>query len=77
MGPQPGLTFTFHNFLKDHTTPTLLEGNLVLMEWILLFLLSSLSFSFFFFFQFTMIIFSHILGNELSLLLCAKYNPDI
>lgn len=32
MGPQPGLTFTFHYSLKDHTIPSHLEGNVLLME---------------------------------------------
>lgn len=28
MGLQPDLTFTFHDFLKDHTIPTHLEGDI-------------------------------------------------
>ena len=39
MGPQPELTLPFHDSLKKKcTVPTRLEGNLLLMEWIFLFL---------------------------------------
>lgn len=58
MRPQPDLTLAFHNSLKDHTVPTHLEGGLLLVEWIFLFL------PFFF-----LIIYSHFLEEVLSLLL--------
>lgn len=62
VGKKPDLTFTFHNSFKDHTIPSHLEGNSLLMECI------SLFFPLFlipFFFQFTIIIVSQLLKETL------------
>lgn len=66
MGPQPDLTLAFHNSLKDHTVPTHLEGGLLLVEWIFLFLP--------FFFDYIQPLFRR--GTVIAAI-CAKYNPVI
>lgn len=67
MRPQPDLTLAFHNSLKDHTVPTHLEGGLLIVEWIFLFLP-------FFFFDYIQPLFRR--GTVIAAV-CAKYNPVI